>query len=151
ECAGKSPVLPPPMPEEGHVKVGPPDPGDWRARNPQEKAQSFEQYLECGANRKCSHRTTLYIQPLATPPGRRSFVAGAHERHEKAIALMRDHAEIFFSVPAKVLEPIPMFEDAVNPDRGQSHATGIIRHLADRLPKDALVYIGITEDDLYSD
>lgn len=151
-CAGTpAPKVPSEASEEGHARLGPPGQGDWRARNPQEKAQSFEKYLADGANRKCGHRSTFYIQPLATPPARRRFEPGAHERHERAVGLMREYAEIFFNVPVKVLESIPMFEETYDAARGQCDAGRVLDLLADRLPPDALVYIGITEDDLWAD
>jgi archaemetzincin len=135
--------------DEGFEKLGPPRPGEWRAAF-HEKPQTFEDYVRSGPNRKCAHRSTFYIQPLLTPPGRRSFVESAHDRFEKAIGLMREYAEIYFNVPAKVLEPIPMFEDTLDADRGQCDGSKIIDRLARRIPADALVYIGITEDDLYA-
>lgn len=152
DCAGsRAPRIPPSPSEEGHVRLGPPARGEWRDLFPQEKLQSFEDYLATGANRKCAHRGTLYLQPLATPPGRRSFAPGAHERYERAVALMREYGEIFFSVPVKILEPIPMFEETYDKARGQCDASAILDRLVERMPKDALVYIGITEDDLWAD
>jgi archaemetzincin len=136
--------------EDGFEKLGPPGPSDWRSHF-HEPSQSFEDYVTHCANLKGPGRSTFYIQPLSTPPGRRNLTPGAHEQHEKAIALMRDYAEIYFGVPAKVLDPIPTFEETYDRSRGQCQSTEIIGLLAARLPDDALVYIGITEDDLYAE
>jgi archaemetzincin len=62
---------------------------------------------------------------------------------------MRIYAEAFFGVPARVLDPIPMFEDTLDAKRGQYDADLLINRLARRRPEDALVYIGISEKDLF--
>lgn len=135
---------------DGFEKLGPPGPSDWRAHF-HERPQSFEDYVADCPNRKGPGRSTFFIQPLITPPGRRNLAPGAHEQHERAIGLMREYAEIYFNVPAKVLEPIPMFDETYDASRGQCDATQILRILARRIPPEALVYIGISEDDLYSE
>jgi len=126
--------------EEGFTKLGPPRRGEWRDVF-KEPAQSYEKYIAGGVNRKSEKRTTFYIQPLGD----------AGKTYKEILDRMRQYAEAFFGVPAKVLEPIPMFEDALEKKRGQYDASMIIHLLADRIPDDALVYIGITEKDLYSE
>ena len=125
--------------EEGFQKLGPPKPGEWRTAF-KEPEQSFEKYVGGLVNRRCDHRTTFYLQPLGD----------ASERYKAVLEKLRVHAEAYFGVPAKVLPPIPMVEEALHEQRLQYHATQITNVLADRLPKDALVYVGITEKDLYS-
>ena len=49
-----------------------------------------------------------------------------------------------------MLDPIPMFEQTLNAGRSQYDSSRIIDLLSKRVPKDALVFIGITEKDLYS-
>jgi archaemetzincin len=137
-CA-RSERMPPQEVEEGFHKLHPPKPGEWRWTFP-EQEQSFERYIGGTVNRKCEHRTTFYLQPLG----------GAGTRYRETLERMRTYAEAFFGVPAKVLDPIPLFEDALNSTRGQYDASRIIQALAERHPPDALVYIGITEKDLYS-
>jgi archaemetzincin len=125
--------------EEGHSRLGPPRPGEWRFSFPEEP-QSFEQYAAGPVNRRCAHRTTFYLQPLG----------GAGARYRETLERMRVYAEAFFGVPAKVLDPIPMFEETLAEERGQYDATRIIGRLLERIPADALVCMGITEKDLYS-
>jgi archaemetzincin len=149
ECGPDGRKLPDPVPLAGQEKLGPPGQIEWRARV-HEDPQSFEAYVASNPNRKCAHRAGFYIQPLTTPPERRSFAPGAHERFERAIGLMREYAEIYFNLPVRVLPEIPIFESAYDSERSQSHATEVIALLAERIPKDALVLIGLTEDDLYS-
>src|SRR5262249_25102410 len=91
--------------------------------------------------RKSEKRTTFYLQPLGT----------AGKTYTEILDRMRLYAEAFFGLPAKVLEPIPMVDSAWEAKRSQYDATAIIRHLADRIPDDALVYIGIADKDLYSE
>src|SRR5262249_28260850 len=86
----------------------------------------------------CPHRTTFYIQPLGD----------AGSRYREVMERMRVYAEAFFGVPAKVCDPIPMFEDTFDEKQKQYDADRLIKRLAKRRPHDALVYIGITDKDL---
>jgi archaemetzincin len=126
--------------EEGFTKLGPPKPGEWRYAF-KEAAQSYEKYVAGPVNKKSDARTTFYIQPLGS----------AGKGYKDVLERMRLYAEAFFGVPAKVLDPIPMFEEALQARRSQYDSTLIINLLADRVPKDALVYIGITDKDLFSE
>lgn len=149
DCGNLPGRIPAAVAVDGHEKLGPPAPGEWRDVF-HEPAQSFEAYLASDPNRKCPHRSTFYIQPFVTPAERRSFAPGAHEAFEKAIGVMREYAEIYFNLTAKILPAIPMFEETYHADRSQCDASAIVARLAERVPPDALVYIGLTEDDLYS-
>jgi archaemetzincin len=131
--------LPPPVSEDGHEKPGPPQPGDWLDRF-KEDGQTLEEYVTRCANRRSPAREVFYIQPLGD----------AAERHRETLDLMRAYAEAFFGVPAKVCDPIPMFENGWVAGRGQYNSTMIIGQLAERLPPDALVYVGITGKDLFA-
>jgi archaemetzincin len=139
ELCPPSAALPGREDEDGFTKLGPPKPGEWRW-TVQEPLQTFEHYIAGSVNRKCDHRTTFYIQPLGD--------AGTHYRG--ILERMRTHSEAYFGVPAKILDPIPLIGDALEPKRNQYNATKIINFLADRAPADALVYVGITDRDLYS-
>src|SRR5688500_15374921 len=91
-CAGCPAPARTPAPEgdEGHEKLGPPMPGEWRSRF-REAPQSFEQYVAGPVNWNCPHRTTFYIQPLG----------GAGARYGEMLERMRAHSEAFFGVTAK--------------------------------------------------
>lgn len=125
--------------EDGHVTLGAPKPGEWRFSF-SEEPQSFEQYRTGPLNYKCAHRTTFYLQPLGD----------AATQHQETLDRMRLYAEAFFGVPAKVLDPIPEFEAAYAKDRDQYDADQVIRLLSKQIPKDALVYMGISGKDLYA-
>ena len=126
--------------EEGFTKLGPPRRGEWRDVF-KEAHQSYEKYIGGSANQKSEKRNVFYIQPLGN----------AGKAYAEILSRMGVYAEPFFGVTTKVLEPIPMFEDALDRKRSQYDATMIIHFLADRVPDDALVYIGITDKDLYSE
>ena len=136
-ACGRAPELPPP--EAGFDRQDPPRPGDWRDRF-REDGQTFDQYVEGGPNRRSGERARFYIQPLGD----------ARERYGETLDLMREYAEAYFGVPASVLDPLPLPGEAFNEERRQHNATTINRWLAGRLPGDALAYIGITGEDLYS-
>jgi archaemetzincin len=123
--------------DDGYEKLGPSMPGEWRNRF-HEAAQDFADYRTFLMNWKCAHRTTFYLQPLGD----------AATRYGEVMERMRLYAEAFFGVPAKVLDPIPMFEDTLDAKRKQYDADLLINRLARCRPDDALVYIGITEKDL---
>src|SRR6185295_5663883 len=126
--------------EAGFTRLGPLKPGDWRWTF-REPDQSFEQYIAGPVNRKCDHRKVFYLQPLGD----------AGDRYKEVLERMRVHSQAYFGVPAKVLDPLPMLDGALESKRGQYNATKIINFLADRAPADALVYVGITDKDLYSE
>lgn len=139
-CTCQLPVRVPELEgEEGHVRLGPPGPGEWRAHF-HEEPQTFEQYVSGPVNWRCFHRTTFYIQPLG----------GAGERYREMIDRMRRHAEAFFGLPVRVLDPIPIFEKTFARERHQYDSTAIILELSKRRPADAIVLVGITDQDLYS-
>jgi archaemetzincin len=125
--------------DEGFEMLGPPKPGEWRSSF-REAPQSFEQYVAGPLNRRSEKRTTFYIQPLG----------GAATRYREVLEKIRAHSEAYFGVPAKVLDPIPMFEETFRAERGQYDASQIIQLLTAQVPDDALVFIGITDKDLYS-
>lgn len=127
------------LPDAGFEKLGPPEPGEWRYSF-RESPQGFDDYVDSCANRKSAARSVFYIQPLGA----------AGERYRATIERMRAYAEAFFGVPAKVREAIPMFEEGWVPQRRQFNSTAVISQLAGGVPEDALVYIGITEKDLFA-
>jgi len=124
--------------DEGHAKLGPPRPGEWRYSF-REAPQGFEDYRNHLVNWKCAHRTTFYIQPLGE----------ASTRYRETLERMRTYVEAYFGVPARILEPLPMFEETRDAKRGQYDADLLVKRLTKSRPEDALVYIGIAEKDLF--
>lgn len=124
--------------EVDHLRLGDPRPGEWRYRF-KEEPQSFEEYRRELVNWKCVHRTAFYLQPLGD----------AGTKYRETLERMRLYAEAYFGVPARVLDPLPNLQDALDSKRGQDDAEEIIDLLSRRCPPDALVYMGITERDLF--
>jgi archaemetzincin len=143
------PPDPPAVPEEGHEPLAAPKEGEWRSRFP-EPAQGYERYRDASPNRRCAHRTTIYFRLLTAPIGRRSQMAGAEEREARAFEEMRLYAERYFAAPAKVLPAMPIFAETVDAGRGQADGSAVIDRLVASRPEDALIYVGIAEDDLYA-
>jgi archaemetzincin len=137
ECAAPT-ASPERESDDGHEKLGPSKPGDWRYRF-HETPQDFEDYRRYLVNWKCAHRTTFYIQPLGQ----------ARSRYPEMLERMRVYCEAFFGVPAKILEPTPIYGDTLDEKRKQYDADLLIDRLSKRCPSDALVYIGITDQDLF--
>ena len=147
--APPSRALPPPAPEEGHARQAPPQPGEW-LDVVKEKGQTFEAYVAEAVNRVCPHRNVFYIQPLLSAPGRLDLGLHGQTQYPRALILMRDYAERFFGTPARLLEPIPMFEETLDPERDQYNADALLDRLSRRVPADAVAYIAITKEDLFS-
>lgn len=138
------PAPPPPSPtaapaEDGFERQDPPRPGEWLYHFP-ENGQTFRQYTEDCRNRRSAERRVFALQPFGD----------ARERYGETMDLMREYAEVFFGLPAKILDPVPLPEEAYNESRRQHNSTTILRWLARRLPEDALIVMGVTGEDLYS-
>ena len=142
-------AIPPPVPEDGQIRQAPPRPGEWLAVV-KEKGQTFEAYVAEAANRVCPHRNVVYIQPLQSAPGRLDLGIHGQRDYAKTLVLMRDYAEIFFGTSARLLDPIPMFEETLEADRDQYDAGALLDRLSQQVPADAVAYIAITKEDLYS-
>jgi archaemetzincin len=136
---GKPPAQTAPPPPAAGRALGDPKPGEWRWIH-DEPHQTFEDYVASCRNRRAPGRETFCLQPLGPAAG----------RYAETIGLLRDYAEAFFGIPARVCEPIPMFENGWIPRREQHNSTMLIGQLAERVPPDALVYVGITERDLFA-
>jgi archaemetzincin len=137
--SGSPAPRPPSAAPPGFAFQEPPKPGEW-LHTFKEDGQTVEQYQASCANRLTLERPVFYIQPLGD----------AAATYGPTLELMREYAEVFFGVQAKVREPLPMFENGWVPQRRQYNSTMLIGQLAERVPKDALVYVGITGEDLFA-
>jgi len=125
--------------DEDGERLGPPRPGEWRFTF-HEEPQSFDAYVAACANRRSPERSVLYLQPIG-PAG---------ERYRTTIDRLREYAEAFFGVPAKIRPMLPMFENGWVPQRAQFNSTMGIGQLAERVPADSLLYVGLTDRDLFA-
>lgn len=146
---GPRPAAPPAETEAGQERLGPAKPGEWR-HSFKEPAQSFEAYAASDVNRRCAHRTTIYLQLLESKKGSPPFSPRCEAAYPQVIERMRVYLEAFFGVSVKLAPPIPMFEEAFVEDRDQYDAHVVTDRLAARVPADALALIGLTRDDLFS-
>jgi archaemetzincin len=126
-------------PPPGFAFQDPPRRGEWRWHF-REPGQSVEAYRADCANRRTAARGAFVIQPIGA----------AAEEHRETLARMRDYAEAFFGLTARLAPSIPSLEEAWQPQREQANASMLIARLADRVPADALVYAGIVSEDLFS-
>jgi archaemetzincin len=119
--------------------MGEPQPGEWLYRFPEEH-QSFDDYVGSTRNVKDETRRIVYLQPMGD----------SRKLWPETLEQVREYASIFFNSEVRILEPIPMFDAALAPDRGQYDSDILIRYLVRRLPEDALIYLGVADADLYA-
>jgi archaemetzincin len=125
--------------DKGFERLAPPRRGEWRSLF-QERPQSFEDYVARCANRRTSGRAAFLLQPLGA-------VAA---RHAATLARMAEYAAAFFGLEARLLDPLPLPESAHVFPRDQHRSSDLLALLAERAPADALVYLGVTDQDLFA-
>lgn len=135
------------FPPEGELfqKKLPPRDGEWLAHF-KEPGQDFSRYQSTSPNRPTPERTRIVLQPLG------SFSARDH-------ALMKtlsEHLALFFELPVDVENPLPLPVNArrlrdEDGKRWVQHHTKVLLEdvLRPRVPKDAIVYVGVLLEDLY--
>jgi len=114
-------------------RLGPPRRGEWRSIF-DEKEQTFEDYVARCSNRRTAARSLLCLQPLGSPE----------------MGRMAEYAEAFFGLPVRVLPARPLFDRAHVPTRDQVNSSMVLDELADLVPSDALVLLGIADRDLFA-
>lgn len=128
-----------------HKRLGPPAPGDWLAQH-KEAGQSFKHYVAQRPIQPSKQRGTIYILPIG------SF----SEQQERIVKLTSEYLSIFYSLPVKMMEPLP--DTKIPPGARRAHAvTGeqflspyiLSQVLKPRLPKDGCVILGLTATDLW--
>jgi archaemetzincin len=122
--------------EEGFERLAPPRRGEWRSLF-QEPPQTVEDYVVRCANRASAGRRSFVLQPLGD-------VAGA------TLDRMVEYAAAFFGLEARRAVARPLFEKAYVGTRRQYNSSMILGDLAERAPSDALVYLGVTDVDLFA-
>ncbi len=133
-------------PRADFTPLPPPAPNDWLANHP-EPGQSFEDFLQAGAQRPEPKHQKLYLQPLG------EFTAGASPSLER----LKRFATVFFTLEVKLLAALDIAASSVttrlNPHthNRQLLTTDILALLRERVPQDAYAILGITMEDLYPD
>lgn len=139
-CGRETPEPPPIQSDDSDfAKKGKPKPGDWLARF-NEPGQTLRQYLDGPVNKKSEARAVIYIRPMGD----------VMSRHPGVMEAMRDYARVFYQTEARLLEPVPMPEEALTKERGQYNGDRILTWLANDRPSRTLMYVGLTDDDLFS-
>ncbi len=131
-----------------HYALSTPGPDDWLAQH-EEKGQTFDEYLVAEPIRPTQTRNKLYIQKLGT----------LEAAEEKVIELTAEYLSIFYQMPVKILDPIPLDTSMVPSgsrrpmlDHQQYHTKYILYDiLKPNLPDSAAAYIAFTAEDLYPD
>jgi archaemetzincin len=125
--------------EPGFEKQGAPRPGEWRSVF-HEDGQTFAQYVRDCENRKSEQRHTIYLQPLGD----------AGVRYARTLLQVRDYASAFFGIPARIAKPLPIDQRTFAAARKQFDASALIRGLKSKAPDDALVFVALTDRDLFA-
>lgn len=120
-------------------RLPPPRRGEWRSII-RERAQSYEDYVLEGVNRKSEARSRLVIVPLG----------GLEERAAALLSLMRDYGAAFFGLEARIAGGLPLPGAAHVPQRDQHNSSMILDELAGRTEAGALVTLAVTDADLFS-
>jgi archaemetzincin len=143
-----------PEDEKGFRRLGPPKLGEW-LHHYKETPQTLERYKLASRVRPTAERRTIVLQPLGE----------MDDEKKKILELMREYAEIFFQLPARVAPPIGLKQkDDQNPlyrvlpagnrhgryDRQYDGDKIMTDLLMPKIPDDAAIYLGITMEDLFS-
>lgn len=125
-------------------KLGKPIEGDWLFTR-KEKGQSFIQYKNGSPLRVTDSKKVIYLQPIGN----------FDSLHYKLIYFTKDYLQIFYQLDVKILATLP---NNIIPDSAkrmmdgneQIYAPYILNNLLiNRIPKDAIVIMALTERDLY--
>ena len=139
----------------GFVKLGPPKAGEWLACH-KEFPQTVERYSAIDVrSRPTKERRAIVLQPL-----------GKFNRvQRKRLETLREYAQLFFQLPTRLAEPMELeLNDSARElirkvPLGNRHgdyyrqfnASVILNQiLAKRVPDDAVLYMGVTCEDLWA-
>jgi archaemetzincin len=139
--------------EKGFERMGPPKKGEWLATFP-EIPQTMERYRLANSVRPTDKRKVIVLQPLGK----------FNEEQQKSMEALKEYAEIFFQMPARLEKPleltpkdasatlvrmVPMGNRHGTYDRQYDAALILDQIMEPHLPDDAVVYLGITMEDLW--
>ena len=140
--------------EKGFTRKKPPKTGEWLFTQ-HERPQPFEQYRVNARVRPTAERRTIVLQPLG----------GMNAEQKQMVEDMREYAEAFFQLPARIEKPMELKTDVPGKDLKRPPFHSVRREgydaqynadvildsiLIKKIPADAVVYLGITMEDLFS-
>ena len=126
------------------VKLKTPQSGEWLYIH-HENGQTLKQYQNCKPVHPNSSRNIIYLQPIG------SF----DSIQKKLIEYTSEYLEIFFGLNTKIAETLndSLFKDKFTrigfENNIQFFAPNVLSILKKRKPKNAIVYMAISEKDLY--
>jgi archaemetzincin len=119
---------------------------DWIERHPEERGQTFEQYIASRPNRPSAKRNTLYIQPLG------EFTA----IQDKAVAATASYLGLFYGLPVQrlpnlPLDDVPAYARRVHPRWGDKQilCAYVLDRVVKRRPENAVAVLALTTIDLW--
>jgi archaemetzincin len=129
-----------------HSKLGPPKPGEWLDRH-KEAGQTFDEYLRSQRQPVRDRFQTMYVQPLG------EFT----EAEKKLLPQTADFLAIFYGMPVKTLEAVPLdnLPEQARRVHPQWNVPQVLTHhlldavLKPRRPKDAVAVLELTASDLW--
>ena len=134
----------PDVEEQDFTRMSDPRPGEWLSQFP-EAGQSLETYKSRDSRiLRTPTRHTIVLQPLG------EFT----DSQKKLLDALREYAQVYFQMPCRVARPmaLPEPDRRLENDSRQFDATKLVNKLLlPKLPKDAVIYIGITMEDLYAE
>jgi archaemetzincin len=138
--------------EAGFVRLGPPQPGEWRAHY-HESPQTLERYKWTVRVRPQPGRRTIVLQPIGD----------MNTEAQALLETLKTYAEVFFQLPARVetplawdmtqpklTRPVPASRRVGNYEKQFNAEIAMEACLKARVPADAAVYLGITMEDLFT-
>ena len=130
-----------------HVRPGKPKSGEWRAEHPEERGQTFEQYVASRPTVPDGGRRVVYVQPLGD----------FKKTDQRIVELASEYLALHFQLETKILSGVPL--SAVPASARRKHpqwgdAQVLTTHvlekmLAPKLPADAAALIAFTPSDLW--
>lgn len=130
--------------EQDFVRMGDPKPGEWLSQFP-ETGQSLEIYKSRDSRILTTPtRHTIVLQPLG------EFT----DAQKKLLDALREYALVYFQMPSRLARSmaLPEADRRRENDVPQFDATKLVsKLLLPKLPKDAVIYVGITMEDLYAE
>ncbi|GAB0155714.1 hypothetical protein CHRYSEOSP005_09760 [Chryseobacterium sp. Alg-005] len=126
------------------VQLGRAQTGEWRYSH-KEKFQAFEDFQRLKKIKPQADKKTIYLQPIGN----------FNDLQKRQIGLTRDYLNAYFQLETKVL---PALSNSIFPKSVRRNYKGTEQILAgyvldsvliQRKPKDAVVFMGITEKDLF--
>jgi archaemetzincin len=125
--------------ETGFARMAEPKPGEWLFVRP-ELGQTWKAYLKRSPLRKSEAQTSIVLQPFAP----------LSEPAQAQLEAVRAFTEIFFGLPTRLAEPIPLPDSAYVTSRQQYDSAKLLDALAERKPADALIYAGVADKDFFA-